>query len=40
MMNAEEIIKRLKSIRAWIPESFGTPINKINELIQMLGGRP
>lgn len=40
MMNAEEIVRRLKSIRAWIPESLSTPINKINELIQMLGGRP
>jgi hypothetical protein len=39
-MDANELIRRLKSIRAWIPESFSIPINKINELIQMLGGRP
>ena len=39
-MDANELIRRLKSIRAWIPESLSTPITKINELIQALGGRP
>lgn len=38
-MNADELIKMLKSIRCWV-QTESIAYNKINELIGRLGGKP
>ena len=39
-MNAEELIRQLKSIKVWTAESSVTARRKIDELIIELGGQP
>ena len=39
-MNAEELIRQLRSIKAWTPQSSVTARRKIDELIIALGGQP